>query len=277
MSDSKEKTKVVIITRSGEYIEENNKSKKGRECYGNAINDNTYFPEKSIIREIICNVIAERNLNNWDEEDLYSMAENEGINIPDDEKYLELNNARNFVFEELAERVKEKVKNSTSLEKFYSSFSKQKDGKTYDITMLLWDKLLPWNELKINKPGDIKITKMDEFITELCKDLEIVAIDNGGDAILYVHDKQIGHNGDQIIIDAENSTDDKTNTSGYEIMKKYFKYVAAFAHGATGGIFQDNILKFEFGPPIAEKISKKEPDAKMFRHLREESDKILNE
>lgn len=278
MSNQNKKT-VLIITLGDEYSSESNNGSQIQE-YGNKIKNNNRIEANLLVRFLSAKDIVKDNAR---ENDLDSFFEQYSIILSMDAEdvYDRLEDGISKMLEATEGKAKEDIDKqmnaSCKEKKCYIKFEHEDKGtgSKYDVVLLLWDVL--------GRDRGEQIVPFGLFIKQVCKDLGITdQTDSNGytNNFLYVHDLQlIGFNDDQTIF---NRSDSDFN-GGYHnekymgALKQYFDYVAAFGHSATGGgLFQNNILKFRFGPITpADKIAEEEAKATSFQSLREKAQEII--
>lgn len=249
------KTKVIIITRSFEYIE-NNVEREGREEFGKPIldelnNKKNYSANKFALKRML---LAKKEVDSLGENFASKAEDDYGIDISKDDDDIK---------KELIKKIAAE-KNIDDDKKCYVSFVHDK----YDIVLLLWDKL---------ECCDDNIEPFELFVEAICKDCGVEEQSNDANkAILYIHDKQFGIDKDETIVPGCKHTDEP-----YVTLKKYFYYVAAFQHKSDSGLFKSKILKFNFPcleeekGTLAEKIDSKVNVCNTAKDWRKESDAII--
>lgn len=273
------KTKVIIITRSNAYIEyyDNGwkESKEDRKEYGNPIIDELDMKTNfSIGKAAVKTFLTARDQihKEWNPE------EYPGLSTFFEQKYginglFQYADGSNDYMRIEAEGIKEMIENNSVNvpkeflnKRCYVHFTKEDIDS--EIILLLWDVLYPEEDKKIEPFG--------LFIEKLCEDC---GVNNDQLNILYVHDNQFGNDSDETILNNfDNNIHGKyKNQLYYATLTKYFKYVATFRHMADNGIFQDYILKFQFGPTLAETIAAIELNATSFLLTRNASDEVIAE
>lgn len=275
MSDNndKQKTKVLIITRSSEYVE-NDVAKKGREKYGNSIlkewgekNALPYSKDKTNLKRFL-KVVDE--VNTWDVDNYDSQAaEIYGIGrvdldicMGDDLAYKE------YIIKEILNK-KPVLTEEERGERCYVRF----EHEEYEIVLILWDKLLGHDGQERGMKE--KVEPFGLFVEKICEDCGVCASERN---ILYVHDYQLlGDKKDDIVLDKENEIypDNYSGQTYYSKLKDLFVHVAVFGHNSYG-IFPNNILKFNFRTPVYALIGKKEKETTSFSDLRDSADDIVN-
>lgn len=174
------------------------------------------------------------------------------------------------------DEIDKKVKDSFKDKDCYVTFEHEdKTTKSkFNVVLLLWDVL--------GRDRGEQIVPFGLFIEQVCKDLGITdKKDSSGytNNMLYVHDQQlIGKNDDVTIFDRSDPSfkGEYDHANYFDILKKYFDYVAVFGHSATGGTFQNYILQFRFGPTTADKIAAEEAEATSFQSLREKAQGMIS-
>jgi hypothetical protein len=277
MSNQNKKT-VLIITLGDEYSSESNNGSQIQE-YGNKIKNNNRIEANHLVRFLSAKDIVKDNAH---ENDLDSFFEPYSIELSmDDEDVYDMLEEGIFkMLEDTGGKAQKDIDTQMNAsckdKKCYIKFEHKDEttGSKYDVVLLLWDVL--------GRDRGEQIVPFGLFIEQVCKDLGIKdKTDESGytNNMLYVHDLQlIGFNDDQTIIDRSNPSFKGAydNEKYIGTLKKYFDYVAVFGHSATGGIFQNYILQFQFGPTFADKTAVLEVEADSFQSLRNKAEEILS-
>ena len=266
---------VLIITLGKVYSAETNNGSQIKEYRKQINNEKKQIGADHLVRFLSAKDMVEKeDKNNLD--DFFSKY---SIDIPmeieDNYDKLELgiskmldNNSKAKT--DLDKKVEDSFKDMNCYREFERVVKIDETTETkYKVVLLLWDVL--------GRDRGEQIVPFGLFIEQVCKDLGITdKKDSSGytNNMLYVHDQQlIGKNDDVTIFDRSDPSfkGEYDHANYFDILNKYFDYVAVFGHSATfGGIFYNNILQFRFGPvTTADKIAKEEAKATSFQSLRE--------
>lgn len=289
------KTKVVIITRTSEFLEPNKESISGRDFFGNPIKEQI-FDKKEIseppidssgssvkkflaVMDTANKKYEEYNPNN-EEQWVWFFHETFDIDVDKKEDGIQtmLDNPNEKVTAAVKETEENKSHQAIKDNKCYAVFPYKEPGKEpgeekeYDIYLLLWDQL--------GRDSSEKVIPFGSFIKQVCKDCNITNTKDDGKTnnLLYIHDCQlIGIQCDDTVWNKfdKNFVSPYENEPYFEVLKQYFDYVAIFGHKSTDGIFQDYILECKFGQTDADKIALEEANAKNFQDLRNKSVNII--
>ena len=263
------KTKVIIITRSTEYVE-NNEVKKDKEEYGRYIleeSDNESIINKTALKSFLW---AVDELKSWGDIENYDVKAKEllGVEVPYDIQWGDDTAYKEYLIKEILDKTPV-LSEEDNDKRCYVHF----EHEGYEIILVLWDVL--------GRDSEEKVEPFGLFVEKICEDCGLT---DSNKAILYIHDKQIGLNKDKTILDSQDT--EQIEEKRYKVLRKYFFYVAAFQHSTSSEIFK-NILVFNFPSPhknsesmgakiLSEKISDLEQRCETFQNLRNQSDDIIN-
>lgn len=268
---------VIIITLGNEYSAETNNGPQIQEYCREINNMKNRIGADHLVRFLSAKDMVEKA----DKNKLYDFFSNYDIIIPldieDNYDIVECGisgmlDENNKAKDEIEKKAKDGFKDKNCYVKF------EHEDKTtvskFNVVLLLWDVL--------GRDRGEQIVPFGLFIKQVCKDLGITDQTNPSgytNNILYVHDRQlIGCNDDIIVFNRSdpNYKGDYDHANYFDILKKYFDYVAVFGHSATGGIFHNSILQFRFGPTTADKIAAEEAKATSFQSLREKAQEMIS-